>query len=943
MKVLEKCVILEQKDFSEENIRKTFNAICNENNSKMFFLLGQDVSSDLFKSFNLLKEVDKERESELTPIRFAYDLAFSYPTTVIEVSAEGENAEGYPVKSLSEMLKKFEYDDNQNLVKNYRIIIDDLSSDEKENDKKATENEERINKEVADLMQQIVFLNFDVDIQKKSEIAKKAIKDRFRADYLKLNDEILNATEKVGKLLKGNVLSADSTPMMNNVYSSLKDMTEEIKAARKRPLRIAAMGTKKAGKSVIINSLLNRDYAPTSLMLPTPNNVIYIPEAPGSELYLEYDGNRTVFHSAEDIKDYIKKEFDYAQEHTGKGSGLPDMYIHYPSDELTGFEIYDTPGPNFAGARVISEDGVEQGNEHEKIAVECIDKADVCIFVMNFATQLTNDEVNFLEKIRDSFARNNKFYSLFIALNRIDERYTSPDSKAILPIVDYIHNRLEQLNYKNLVVFATSALQDFYLGKVRSLLEQYYKEEGKEQEAEVKLSDIDYSVFSRLIKYYKKDDQRTQLTFIRTSLQNMEDIDNYEEPSGADLDILSGMPRLRSYCRYIGEQKADTEIVDAVVSRSDRKMVAIENSFIITNLTNLREQDLEEIKKLRGLMTDFSTKVTAILTDLDSVVAANGMKAMLYETQRRGNDLEEQSYKDAEARIKGILSALSLSKDDIKELREGNELDKFIVLGKNIDEAIDGVNKATEDFLKQDIRQVGTNFSKKIEDKLQKAQKAIEAEAKQVDSQLNKDSDVGAMFHNQFRLPTFPASLKKPESSQSFVTGSLNTTRMKSMARASTTTREEAYNVTVQVERKSRSIWESVRSFFGKRYYEDKTETRYRTVTEYNTSQFKDDLKDMILTDVNKAIHAANREMRKDQESKTEEMFRDLTGQCQQFKKEYKDIFDNFIQTLDMAMQDTTAHSVALEKDIKILSELKNSMQGLFTVWNHILKGEKGE
>ena len=125
--------------------------------------------------------------------------------------------------------------------------------------------------------------------------------------------------------------------------------------------------------------------------------------------------------------------------------------------------------------------------------------------------------------------------------------------------------------------------------------------------------------------------------------------------------------------------------------------------------------------------------------------------------------------------------------------------------------------------------------------------------------------------------------------------------------------------------------------------YENKTETHYRTVTDYDPAQYMSDLKDLILTDVNKAIHAANREMRRDQEVKIEEMFRDLKAQCCQFQKEYKEIFDNFNHSLDLAMQETTAHSVALENDIKILSELKESMQGLFDVWSHILHGDKEE
>ena len=48
-------------------------------------------------------------------------------------------------------------------------------------------------------------------------------------------------------------------------------MLGKFKEGEKLTIKIAAMCTKKSGKSVIINSKLNRSYAPTSSELPTPN------------------------------------------------------------------------------------------------------------------------------------------------------------------------------------------------------------------------------------------------------------------------------------------------------------------------------------------------------------------------------------------------------------------------------------------------------------------------------------------------------------------------------------------------------------------------------------------------------------------------------------------------------------------------------------------------
>ena len=79
---------------------------------------------------------------------------------------------------------------------------------------------------------------------------------------------------------------------------------------------------------------------------------------------------------------------------------MPDRTIHYPCNDLNGCEIWDTPGLNYAGA----------SDEHRKNAEACIREVDVCIFVMDYAKYLTDDEVNFPESIRSVFQKNDKFY-----------------------------------------------------------------------------------------------------------------------------------------------------------------------------------------------------------------------------------------------------------------------------------------------------------------------------------------------------------------------------------------------------------------------------------------------------------------------------------------------------------------------------------------------------
>ena len=437
------CTILTPADLSAENIKSTVKTI--EHNSDRFYLLQSGWQTNLWEVVEQMGNVSED-ENTLTKMRIAYDLKFDLQT-VLKTGSD-LSAEGTEVKRLADLLEIMDFDDNLNLSRaDYHVIIYD--------------DTDEASCAVAKLFQQTVFLNIvGLDIQKKSEIKKALIKNRFREKYPTLRQEIVDDKAFIeSKLSDGTKLSTESRERAQKIIDAFNFMLAEFDKAKARPIRIAAMGTKKAGKSVVINSLLKRDYAPTSSTLPTPNTIKYIPADPNKPLTLEYAGKTYTFADATAISDFIGAEFKKAQKITGEGAGLPDMIIHYPSDELTGYEVWDTPGPNVAFT-----------DEHRKNAEECIKEVDVCIFVMNYSNHLTNDEVTFLKNIHSFFKENNKFYSLFITVNRIDERYAVNEEKSVDRILDYIGQRLAALKYENVVIFGTSALQSFYLDGVIDLV-----------------------------------------------------------------------------------------------------------------------------------------------------------------------------------------------------------------------------------------------------------------------------------------------------------------------------------------------------------------------------------------------------------------------------------------------------------------------------------------
>ncbi|MBR0034109.1 MAG: hypothetical protein IJP54_00375, partial [Synergistaceae bacterium] len=127
--------------------------------------------------------------------------------------------------------------------------------------------------EVVRLFQQLVYLNLKLDIKKKSELRKSQIKNRFRAMHKELQAEAQNRITALQQTASEHKFSDEGTERVRKIIDSLGEMLNAFDEGKARTLKIAAMGTKKAGKSVIINSILGRDYAPTSSELPTPNVV----------------------------------------------------------------------------------------------------------------------------------------------------------------------------------------------------------------------------------------------------------------------------------------------------------------------------------------------------------------------------------------------------------------------------------------------------------------------------------------------------------------------------------------------------------------------------------------------------------------------------------------------------------------------------------------------
>lgn len=223
---------------------------------------------------------------------------------------------------------------------------------------------------------------------------------------------------------------------------------------------VGIFGTKKAGKSALINALLGNAYAVSSPMLPTPNKVIYSAANKDSkQISLTYKNSTQNFYNVDALQKFLTEENSLANKNS---ETLEEMLITIPNFPifLNGSRIIDTPGSNFAA-----------GKGHTEIIQRTLAEVPNPVFVMNYSQYLTQDELKLFDKIYKQF-NNEKFQRpILIALNRVDEIFDSEESKSYERVADYIHYRLTALGYENFLVVGVSAIQAVYFDEITHLIE----------------------------------------------------------------------------------------------------------------------------------------------------------------------------------------------------------------------------------------------------------------------------------------------------------------------------------------------------------------------------------------------------------------------------------------------------------------------------------------
>ena len=298
-------------------------------------------------------------------------------------------------------------------------------------------------------------------------------------------------------------------------YKAALKTLGEILSDKEEKTEITFIGTKKSGKSSLINAVLGAEYTPASSELPTPNKVSYAwSGADDGAIRVESGSEIKTFSSSDELREHLANEFRRANE---KSSALKPMQVYLPKfpENLRDFVIVDTPGPNFAAAK-----------EHTTVTQNTLKDMNHCIFVMNYSAHLTNDEIALFDSAYKALNNKRRHQTLIVAVNRIDEMYAADVIKSYERFADYIRHRLNALGYENIVVVSISAITAVYIEKIREL-------SGSDENLPLD------NQLKNLRRKYKGTEQSTIISFVEKALDDVLDFHGMEIETLEDLKDTS--------------------------------------------------------------------------------------------------------------------------------------------------------------------------------------------------------------------------------------------------------------------------------------------------------------------------------------------------------------------------------------------------------------------
>lgn len=466
----------------------------------------------------------------------------------------------------------------------YVIVKGDVKADK--------EQTQKVRIQVCNIIQQLIYLNLPLSLVQV--MTEKEARDIEKVRHFEQNLlSLKKSAEKSYKEVKS--CKEDSAGHKAQIITSIEKIYNSLTKAQDNELKIAIAASKKTGKSVVVNSMIECELAPTSLELATPNNCIYRQSKENSYI-LEFKDEKKIFSTPKEISDYIYKIFKSAEMDKQSGYGIPDMYIGYPSSQsgFTSYTVYDTPGPDLAGA-----DG------HKEAAHRAIQEADVVVFNIDYSKYLTDTEVDYLKEIKSVFAERPN--SLILNVNKLDMRYDSTGDKNIVRILDFIRQKLISIapEFQACIVTGTSALT-------------YYNCIAAPQIPECEILESSTDIKEHLeecIERYEETDEMTILNQVDTMTRNSKRFHGITLNTLEEVKQFSGMPNLLSYVHYVASNKARTEKINNLMFKIESECANIRNLFQFQELEENLRKNKENLEKAKKILIAFEAEVNKIFDD----------------------------------------------------------------------------------------------------------------------------------------------------------------------------------------------------------------------------------------------------------------------------------------------------------------------------------------
>lgn len=661
------------------------------NNSTIYVLTHPSLK--LFAYIDALNDAIKENIRD----NVMFDFKICYERRNIDVSLVADNSdEEEKINSMTSLISRLDGSP-------CKIIIN--------NDDRA---------KLADISQQLIFIGYpltqvNIMLRKEEKDSDKTL--RFMKNIDNISDSIDSAIANINALSdewNAKDLADKEKSVLNNIINDAKQrcisIQEKVAAAKKVKMTVAVAASKKTGKSVIVNSMIGEEYAPTSLILPTPNTCIYtksedelyhieLVDTPDKYITLENKCNN--FTNAADVYKALDKEFKQAATAKERELSIGDLIIKYVtnSNNFDSFTIFDTPGPDLAGAAPQVES-----------AKKAMQKSDVAIFAIDYSKNLTDDEVKYLTEIKKNFNKNQKFASLIFAINKMDMRYTDPNvPRSTIYIIDFIRNRLLDMGdlYNDCIVFATSALQ--YYNTIHC-----EKEIGSEFSEYTAMNNLDDMIISHR-------NVATELDFIEGIAKKYKRFHGFKTVTANDLKQYSGMPDLLNYTEYICKSKARDEIVNNItvtIDANNKALKAIRDR--IANIDMLIAGDEEQIQRIKEIINEYSKSIDGFLS---SKIKKEEISQMENNTLLNNAKADISNF-DVLRGYFEINDKNELTLNDICEIISENVLKKYSSDNTVYNEILEAIYEKSYDTLKKELYLIsdekGRVFRKELDSAINK-------------------------------------------------------------------------------------------------------------------------------------------------------------------------------------------------------------------------------